>query len=248
MTCGIYKITNQTKTEDFNRCYIGQSKNIELRWSRHRTKPFNPTSNDYDSPLYRAFRKYGIENFIFEVIEECKVEELNQKEIYWIQYYESLISFKGYNLTLGGSSSPGVSLDITLVKEISEILKSTTLTNREIANKFNVSENTISGINTGYYWKRDIDYPIREHKKHICVDCGASIGYGSTRCVSCSAKIRQKTNRPDKDILLQLVATEGFSSTGRKYGVSDKAIAKWCASYGLPTRIKELKELYKSTK
>jgi len=50
-------------------------------------------------------RKYGIDNFSFEVIEECSLEELNDKEKYWIKYYDSHNSSNGYNLTDGGNTS-----------------------------------------------------------------------------------------------------------------------------------------------
>ena len=51
-------------------------------------------------PLYRAFKKYGIDNFQLSIIEECNDIEVDAKEIYWIEYYGS---FKyGYNATLGG--------------------------------------------------------------------------------------------------------------------------------------------------
>ena len=48
-------------------------------------------------------RKYGIENFSFEVIEECSLEQLNEREVYWIAYYNSFNKEKGYNMTPGGS-------------------------------------------------------------------------------------------------------------------------------------------------
>ena len=48
-------------------------------------------------------RKYGIENFTFEIIEECSQEQLNEREIYWISYYDSFNKEKGYNMTPGGS-------------------------------------------------------------------------------------------------------------------------------------------------
>lgn len=60
-TCGIYKITNLTN----NKVYIGQSKNIEERWSNHRKDSFNIKDVEYNSPLHRAIRKYGLSNFEF---------------------------------------------------------------------------------------------------------------------------------------------------------------------------------------
>src|SRR5574344_1116713 len=58
-------------------------------------------------------------------------------------------------------------LDLGQVLEIIDLLKTTTLGNQEIAKEYNVSENTICGINTGYYWFQDnIDYPIRKKHQH----------------------------------------------------------------------------------
>ena len=89
----IYKITNTIN----NKCYIGQSINITARWQAHKNAVNSKTLYHY--PLYRAFRKYGLENFTFTVIEECPVSQLNEKEIFWIQYYNSFLDKnKGYNL------------------------------------------------------------------------------------------------------------------------------------------------------
>lgn len=96
--CGVYCITNKINQKK----YVGLSKNILRRWSEHKRVPFNPNSKEYDYPLYGAIRKYGIENFDFSILEECKEEELQEKEKYWIQYFDVLNKDKGYNLTEGG--------------------------------------------------------------------------------------------------------------------------------------------------
>jgi len=93
---GIYKITNLIN----NNAYIGLSINIENRWKSHRERAFDSDNKEYDKVLYQAFRKYGLENFKWEVLEECKPEELKEKEIYWINYYNTFK--KGYNATPGG--------------------------------------------------------------------------------------------------------------------------------------------------
>ena len=93
---GIYKITNLIN----GKVYIGQSVDIKKRWQRH--KRLSQIKNkDYEKYLYRAFRKYGLENFIFEVIEECPREALNEKECYYIQLYKSNDEHYGYNETSG---------------------------------------------------------------------------------------------------------------------------------------------------
>lgn len=92
---GIYKITNKIN----GKIYVGQSGNIKLRWKNH--KNHKKTKN----LICLAFNKYGIENFEFKVIEECSIEKLNEREIYWIKYYDSFNFEKGYNMTPGGNSN-----------------------------------------------------------------------------------------------------------------------------------------------
>lgn len=53
-------------------------------------------------------RKYGLDKFSFEVIEECRQEDLNDREIYWIKYYDSTNTEKGYNIKLGGNSGGNI--------------------------------------------------------------------------------------------------------------------------------------------
>lgn len=88
---GIYKITNKLN----NKVYIGQSNNIQRRFEEHKYQEKN-------SAIHNAIKKYGLENFNFEIIEECSLEELDEKEIFWIKYYNSFED--GYNLTLGGQA------------------------------------------------------------------------------------------------------------------------------------------------
>ena len=92
---GIYKITNQIN----GKCYIGQSIRIEERFKQHKKECYEPDRQG-DKPLYQAFHKYGIENFSFDLVEKCLPEELDDKEVYWIKYYNSY--YEGYNATLGG--------------------------------------------------------------------------------------------------------------------------------------------------
>jgi group I intron endonuclease len=95
---GIYKFTNKIN----NKSYIGQSVNIANRVQDHFYRAFYNyhTNREYDKAFYRALRKYGKENFNFEILEECSKEDLNEREKYWIKYYNSYEN--GYNETIGG--------------------------------------------------------------------------------------------------------------------------------------------------
>ena len=88
----IYKITNIQN----NKVYIGQTiRPIEQRFHRHLNDALN---NILDTHLARAIRKYGKDSFIIEEIDNTQTQdELNQKEQYWIRYYNSVKD--GYNET-----------------------------------------------------------------------------------------------------------------------------------------------------
>lgn len=181
---GIYKITNKIN----GKVYIGQSINIAKRWKAHRTRPFNPNSTQYNSFIYKAIRKYGLDNFTFEVIEECLKKDLNEREKFYIQQYDSMNPDKGYNLTAGGYNSVTTNNKLTskMVDEIYDLLMHSTFTQQEIAEQFGVSQRTISGINLGeqrmkpgYSFPLSNYRPPQEKQKNVryCKICGAEISY-----------------------------------------------------------------------
>lgn len=104
MTCGIYKIENILN----GKIYIGQSIEIERRWQKHLN------AND-DFLIHKAIKKYGKENFKFSIIEECDASLLNEKECYWINFYNSIIP-NGYNMIQGGSNGMGLSRGIKVIQ------------------------------------------------------------------------------------------------------------------------------------
>ena len=93
----IYQITNLIN----GKIYIGQTNNIQKRWANHKC------SNDPDMAIARALRKYGINNFKFEVLfRGLTPDEANQKEIELIKEKGSLVPH-GYNVATGGKESLG---------------------------------------------------------------------------------------------------------------------------------------------
>lgn len=97
--CGIYLITNKINDKK----YVGQSSRINFRWTHHIVDLRN--NCHHNKHLQASWNKYGADNFEFSIIEKCTEDELNQREIYWINYYDSFNN--GYNLDQGGSGARG---------------------------------------------------------------------------------------------------------------------------------------------
>lgn len=143
MSCGIYKIENLIN----HKVYIGQSIDIEKRWEEH--KFYRKKEN---TVLQKAFCKYGISNFDFSIIEECQKEELNDKEKYWIKYYNSYEN--GYNMTYGGEGSLVVDYQKVLqvyqtnynLTKTSQILNININTVRKIINYYNIPYDKTSSL------------------------------------------------------------------------------------------------------
>lgn len=108
---GIYKITNKIN----NKSYIGQSIDIKIRWLQH---IYEGKRNNPQGKLYSAMFKEGINNFSFEVLEECPLDQnvLNEKERQWIEYYNSYEN--GYNSTKGGQGEDSWIYDPTLIQTL----------------------------------------------------------------------------------------------------------------------------------
>lgn len=93
---GIYKITNLEN----NMAYIGQASNLKDRWSTHVKIGLGAEASGRNK-LYPAMLATGVENFTFEVLEFCPKQDLNEREKYYIDFYDT-VNF-GYNVTTGGS-------------------------------------------------------------------------------------------------------------------------------------------------
>ena len=94
IVCGIYKITNQETGE----CYIGQAIDIAKRWKDH-AKCGLGIDTPANNKLYKAIQEYGIWSFTWELLEKCSKEDLNDKENFYIELYDSCNY--GYNSNKG---------------------------------------------------------------------------------------------------------------------------------------------------
>lgn len=170
MTCGIYKITNLKN----NKIYIGKSENIERRWKGHKEDSFcskkrwEENKRGERTYFHKALRKNGVDAFSWEIIEECKKEELNDKEKYWIAFYNTFKGY-GYNQTEGGDgycfpkgeNTNTAKLTLKESNDIKILLKKK-IPYAEIIKKYpQASYAMISDINRGISWYDEkIQYPI----------------------------------------------------------------------------------------
>ena len=103
----IYKITNDIN----DKVYIGKTEfDIEKRFQEHCRDSLKDRNEK--RPLYNAMNKYGIEHFKIEEIEQCN--DIENREKYWIEYYDSYNN--GYNATLGGDGKTLINYDLVVEK------------------------------------------------------------------------------------------------------------------------------------
>ena len=164
MEKAIYKITNKIN----GKIYIGQSINPEQRFEQHcRKKEKNA------SLINKAINKYGKSNFELSIIEWS--EDYNEKEKYWIQYYQSLVPY-GYNIARGGENPPILSGEKNPFAKISQetannVIKQ--LLDWKIPRKTIVANNKITQdilrhINEGTTWRQEgLEYPLRPQEKEL---------------------------------------------------------------------------------
>lgn len=133
----IYKITNTIN----GKSYIGQTiQNVKERFYQHcATKCSKVVSN---MAIHRAIKKYGKSNFTVEVIEEIDSTNLNDRERYWIRYYDSYNN--GYNSTEGGQDGIKLFKNLDTESIVREYKSGKSL--REIGRLFNVDKQTIKDL------------------------------------------------------------------------------------------------------
>lgn len=135
----IYIITNSIN----NKVYIGQTiQSLKDRWQEHCRKLCS--KNEANMHIKRAIFKYGKENFTIRELEKCTIEELDEREVYYISLYNSFVD--GYNSTRGGKSgAKSLKLDTEQQQSCIELYK-LGFSLRDIAKEFNVDKATIKHI------------------------------------------------------------------------------------------------------
>lgn len=126
-----------------------------------------------DYPIHLAIHKYGEKNFNFEILEEDLIN-YNEREIYWIEYYNSLAP-NGYNIQSGGTinlilkgeDSPRSTISNEVRENIIELLLYSNLSQRKIAETCNTTETIVNKTNAGEtYKKEELNYPLRPRFCH----------------------------------------------------------------------------------
>lgn len=241
MACGIYKITNLSNQN----AYIGQGIDIHRRWRNEKSRAFDSNSTEYNKTLSKAIRKYGIDNFSFEIIEECDVSQLDEKEQYYIKYYDTY--YNGYNDTLGGKGASNVCIKLSKedIVQIYNLLQNSNISQKEIAKQFNVGQDIISTINHGKSRRLDgFIFPLRDNtNKTYCCDCGKLLSdHHSKRCNICEHIRQRRAIRPERSELKKMIRNMPFTKIGEKFGVTDNSIKKWCIAENLPSKKSEIKK------
>lgn len=149
----IYKVTNKENKKS----YIGQTtQEPEVRWYHH----LEDASLGSDLKFHRALRKYGKDGFDWEIIETVEPEKLNEREKYWIAFYDSF--HNGYNSTIGGDNPPRNDISVICL-ETNQVFKSC----KEAGEKMNLSSVHIAECARkaknritvgGYHWMNYKEY------------------------------------------------------------------------------------------
>jgi len=153
---GIYKITCLVN----NKVYIGQSKDIIRRLSHHKTLlKHNKHSNEH---LQSAHNKYGLDNFTFETLEECIEDDIDLREVYWINIHNSTDRTVGFNIQVGGCITKSHSDESKIKMSHSHMGKKLLEETKTKIGNANKGENNIL---YGKHLSDEVRYKISQSKK-----------------------------------------------------------------------------------
>ena len=185
---GIYKITSPS-----GKIYIGQSINIEKRFLKYKS-----LENTKEQPaLVRSFIKYGVINHTFEIVEECKIEQLNIKERFW-QDFHNVLEY-GLNCVLTATDTLPCIVSEETKRKIGLGNKGKVLS-QETKNKIsknharlnlgkhlsNETKTKLSNFNKGKILSKETKLKMSKssHRKRKIIDINTNVVYDSIKEVS----------------------------------------------------------------
>lgn len=237
---GIYRITNTVN----NKIYIGQSTNIKRRWRSHKCNAKNEKyyNNVYSrNTLYYEMHYYGLEKFKFEVLEECSVNDLNDREAFYIKLCNAIKI--GYNVVPDSYHSVPIKLDDIKVFEIKELLRNSSMNQVEIAELFGVNADIIRGINHGRYWVETGEvYPISGGRKLLrrYVRSSSVQKNKKSKTNSGTKKLAQKiVDRIDLDMFKELYPIKSNRELAGIFNISKTAVRVTGIKLGLSKQKKK---------
>lgn len=210
----IYIIRNNIN----NKVYIGQtSVDIKRRFLNH----LSAARRGKDYVIGKAIRKYGANNFYIELLEECPIDQLNDKEKYYIEKYNATNNKYGYNISIGGNA-------VTKAKElnVSQILEMFHLgiPAYKIAKELHVGIVRITTILKSYNVKYGLELQkISKHTEHLICEIynkgygtmdicrKLNIDKGTVRKVLKNNNIRIRTKQETNKLRRNLLALEKVS-------------------------------------
>lgn len=204
--CGIYAITN-TKS---NKIYIGKSIDILQRWEQHLD---NARLKKYNYDFYKDLTDYS--SFSFQILNICKEEELQEKEQYYINKYNSLKN--GYNqVTAIDSTKQEIFLLQENVLKAINLLETTNLFYKDIAEQTNLSTNTVYNINVCKSYTKYHNY-----KKNIREECNKKQFYDKGE-LNPNSKLNERQVKEIIELLKNTNLT--LQEIAKRYKVSKSAI------------------------
>ena len=220
----IYKYTNKIN----GKVYIGQTNNLQKRFNGHKSEAFNPKSKGYNLPFHCAIRKYGIKNFIYEVLEEIEDGEsqdfINDREIFFIDFYHSLTTENGYNLTVGGDGCPKSPLTYEEklsrsklftgdeIKDIQQrLLNDEEFDDIEEIYKPKLKRTFLVNINTGTnFYNPDFNYPLKKNAR-------SKFSQKEIRAIKDRIKSGEKYSSIQKDFNIKSAGFLSMINTGKYF-------------------------------
>lgn len=153
-----YKKKSQNKI-----VYVGQTVALDVRHKQHMLyDPYNEKTKEYNYPLSRGVRKYGVEEYELIILEDnVSLEQLDDREKYWIKYYNTY--WNGYNQTTGGTFPTKPIFTDDIINLAIEMLGQEEYSYSDIMEKTGLSMTHIYNINIGARRPQpNITYPIRK--------------------------------------------------------------------------------------